>query len=215
MRALVLACVVATGCVDEFDTDVWIVLPTATPTCATLGAGRAIVDVATREGERFSLVAPACGEQLEGQEFAGYHLVLARVTSEYHRLVARIENVDGDVIGEIAKPFAGDEVQLLTFDRADLPNWPSAHLVVTVPGCANGELAEVAVIATPTGADRPAFEGTLPCTPDATVALTVPRGPLTIRATAQRLDGGCVMAQLQTYAADEATPSLVFSTRCP
>jgi hypothetical protein len=203
--ALAAVIAAAPACATEYDVDVYLVLPAR---CAEVGAARAAIAVDTADGETFTVDAPTCSDRLAGQEASGFFATLERLGSDYHRADVVIEDTGGGAIGGRSLPFPGDQALVLPLARADLPGWPTASIVVTIPACvAGGEIAELRLTATAAGGFAPEVDDMIECnaaTPSP-IVLELPRGPAALvaeapcwRGTADTIvgDGGEVALEL-------------------
>lgn len=189
---------ILTGCVEQFDPEVIVVLPDIPDPCSTLEVTRARVAVDTVDDEHFELASETCGP-LATQPVFGFTLAIDRLTYGYHRAVITLES-DRE-LGRIERPFAAEGPMVVVFDYADLPSWPTAPLSLASCPASSIELS-----ITPTLATRPAFAGTITCE----TVLDVPRGPLSIAA---RTIDPCMVAE--TLIPDTSAPLALELVPCP
>jgi len=203
MRAALL--VVLGACVAEHDPDLFVTLPGE---CATLDAARLDLDIATVQGEHFTVTSPSCQSQLAGQNVQGFAVELERIADGFQRFDAHLVTSTGTPLGELSQPFdASLPVVLVAFGRADLPGWPTAQITLAPPACET----TLHVTATPANEIKAVVDVDLPCDA-ATVA--IPRGDTQIVATVP-LSTGCVLATAELFAYDDATQDLHIEGGCP
>ena len=213
-----LLCTTLAACVDEYDTDVWAVLPAIPEPCEALGAARTAFEVQPLDEPPFELAAAPCSDQVGGHDFGGFHVTLERMTAGYHRIDVVITGADGGLLGKISRPFAAGQPLLVPFARGDLPGWPTATLEVEVPSCTPGSpIRSVELAATPAMSAAPTARAHLACTTaSAPVELVVPVGPVTLTGSGTGTDGTLCWSGTLDASAPAATPWIVPLTRsCP
>jgi hypothetical protein len=214
-----LVCVMLAACVDEYDTDVWAVLPAIPQPCEALGAARTAFEVQPLEEPAFELTAAPCSDQVGGHDFAGFHVQIERMTAGYHRIDVVITGEDGGLLGKISRPFAAGQPLVVPFARGDLPGWPTATIEVEVPACAaDSPIRSVELAATPAMSAAPTARTQLACTAVAAapVELVVPVGPVTLTGSGAGTDGTVCWSGELDASAPAATPWIVPLTRsCP
>jgi hypothetical protein len=214
--ATLAACVAA--CVDEYDTDVWAVLPAISQPCEALGAARTAFEVQPLDEPPFELAAAPCSDQVGGHDFGGFHVTIERMTAGYHRIDVVITGAGGGLLGKISRPFAAGQPLVVPFARGDLPGWPTATIEVEVPACAAGSpIRSVELAATPAMSAAPTARVQLACTAaPAPVELVVPVGPVSLTGSGAGTDGTVCWSGTLDASAPAATPWIVPLTRsCP
>lgn len=209
-----LAALLTTGCVHQQDVDVFVILPDIEQACAVLDAAAVSLEVATADGEHFSVTADRCQSRLADQPIAGFPLVLPDLGEGYHRLDASIMRPSGDVIGTRSLPFRTGKPVVAGFGYGDLPGWPRAAASVLAGECfAGGPFRDITVSATPRAAAVASVQLAMVCadapTP-AAVPLTVERGPITITAVATRDGNEPCSASFEATAVDNAQLPIAF-----
>jgi hypothetical protein len=209
------------GCVaDEYDVDVFVVLPSITAPCPTLDAASVEIAIATVDGEAFAVDGGPCTSGLGGvAEASGFRTVISRVAPGFHRADIAIMAPDGGEVGRRSLPFAADRPLIAGFVRADLPGWPSATIDVLVPACvAGGELASVRVVATPVDATAAEVDDIVPCDSVEPIPhrIAVSRGPVAIAAEGRIADESvCWVAARDAFAVDDVVVELALEPTCP
>jgi hypothetical protein len=201
-----LAVIALAGCVDQHDPDIYVTLPNVPQACALLDAAELSLEVATVQGEHFTVVSPACQGRLANQDIAGWQVALDRLADGYHRLTARITGPNGELIGTIDQPFTAKAPVLVPFNRPDLPGWPTAMITLMTPACDT-----LRVVATP-DKEVPVVDTTLPCSAP---SVAIPRGPTGFTVELHASDGQCTLASAEALVANDAAVPLVPGGSCP
>jgi hypothetical protein len=192
------------GCVDEYNVDVYAILPQIDNACLLLDAASLRLDVEPLDGARFAVTASPCESQLAGQNIAGFHVQLEELTAGYHRMTATVDDGDDAPVGAIALPFSAARPVTIPFARADLPMWPTATLAVSLTGCTgDAHLAGTLALAM-----DPSIVVALTC--DSPAMIVAPRGPLALAVTAD-----CATGTDQIEVVDDETVSIAMTRTCP
>lgn len=201
------ALLVVAGCATQHDPDVYVVLPDVPQACATLDAAQLALDVATVQGEHFTIVSQACSSRLANQDVSGWQLELDRLADGYHRLTARIIGANGEAIGTIDQPFTAAAPVIVGFGRADMPGWPTAMITLMPPACES-----LHVTATPDKEMKPVVDTVVPCSAP---VLAIPRGPTKLAVAIHTSDGQCSLASTETFVLANAAVNLMPTGSCP